>query len=248
MEPIPDGHSGLIAALLGPQPALLGPPQAQLTFYDGQYLLQYEEQGQRHAKLLSGAALAAAFSGQPVDSSWLPPGTVRWGEGAHGAYGVRFFPPGVHRLPILLTGQDTIADLAVPLPALVFAGRGTHYWIWAVPGATFDPQAPAYAPPLPNVQGVGAICFGATNPAPVFAAATFSLAWTLFCTTPFNDHVAGHKSQAFPNDVRAHLELLAEREATAYPFDDLFPYRNYQGPYTVAELVERVLVQGEAGL
>lgn len=227
----PADRDALTGALLAPLPRRLQPLQAELLFFDGQYLFHDLVDGQDRYKLLTSAALRAAFAGQPVDSGWLTPSVVRWGEGPQGAFAILWVAPAIQ--PVVLAFEDTTETVAVPLPGLVLAGRGPLYWIWATATATFDPTAPAYLPPVPNVYDSGAICWGANRP-PLAGGTTLAAAWDLFLAAPFNAHLAPKRSRSFPNDCRGQLLFLAAQGGPTYPVADLLPC-----DATIAECVAR---------
>ena len=130
----------------------IGQVQAQLLFLEGQYVFIYQEQEKTHCKFLSPTALAQAFAHTDIDSGWLDSHTVRWGHGLSGEWVVQYYPPQQYQIQIHKERWQ------IPLPAFVFAGYQTRYWIWASKTKQFDPDAPLYAAPLPNVYGDGAIC------------------------------------------------------------------------------------------
>ena len=223
LQTTPARHDALTQALLTGQ-SPLGRPQALLAFYPGQYLLAYDEGRIRHLKMVSEATVQAAFAGLATDTGWLPAGVVRWGSDTQGTFLVRWIPPAIHTLPIILLGRRVVADLQVPLPGLILVGHARRYWCWATRTADFDPEARIYAAPLPNIMPGGRVCWGPTNTPPEAAAATFESVWRLFTTAPFNDHVANGKSVMFPGDVRPMLERLADEGAATYPTADLVAY------------------------
>lgn len=242
----------LVAAMLSPAPRKLLELEAELLMYRGQYLLHYKEGVRERFKLLTPTALRAAFNGQPVDSGWLPPGTVRWGEGARGKFVARWMPPAVHRLLIEVDVQEPakkrrknkgkrtqVEEVRVPLPGLVMLGVAHTYSIWAVPGSSFDGASPVFHAPLSNVYENGGICWGSAQP-PEVSVETFGQACALFFSSTFNDHLMGRRCRSFPNDVRVHLLQLASSGATEYPEGELLPYEHrYAGTAgTISEVVD----------
>jgi hypothetical protein len=205
--------SGLVRALLTSAPRPLVELEAELLMYAGQYLYHYrDETGRERWKPVTGAALRTAFSGQPIDSGWLPPGVVRAGEGPAGPFAVFWQPPAIHLLQMEVSapsGSRTEA-LRLPLPGLVFLGVGTTYWCWATPQDEFSPAATAYQVPLPNVYPDGRICWGQNTPPPALPT-TLAGVSALFLGSLFNGDLVGQKCKAFPNDVRGYLTILAER-------------------------------------
>src|SRR4051812_7208568 len=97
----------LIRALLSPVPRPLLTIDAELIMFAGQYLLHYKtETGASRYKFLTPGALRAAFSGQALDSGWLVPGVVRWGEGTGGKYAAMWIPPQKHSIPVDMAVDD----------------------------------------------------------------------------------------------------------------------------------------------
>ncbi len=208
---------------------------AALLFLEGQYALYHDSNGEAALKMLSPASVRAAFGKLPVDSGWLAPAVRRWGHTPKGEYAVMFLPAGIY--PLRLTHDEAVkadgarrfARLEVPLPALVFAGRGTAYAVWACAETEPAPTATACHAPLPNVHPDGAICFGENHP-PKASPATIQAAWELFIASPFNGHLARGKSRAHADDVRLQLLALAtnktmETGSNTYPIRDLVSCR-----------------------
>jgi hypothetical protein len=219
--------------------------RAALLFLEGQYALYHEVNNEAALKMLSPASVRAAFGKLPVDSGWLAPAVRRWGHTPKGEYAVMFLPAATY--PLRLTHDETVkaagtrrfSRLDVPLPALVFAGRGTAYAVWACAETEPTPTATTYHAPLPNVHPDGAICFGENHP-PKASPATLQAAWELFIASPFNGHLARGKSRAHADDVRLQLMTLPangdKEPGAAYPIRDLVSCRA-----TVDRVVARFL-------
>jgi PRTRC genetic system protein B len=220
------------------------PEEAALLFLKGQFALRYHDSSKGTAiKLLSPESVRAAISNTPVDSGWLPAAVRRWGCTQKGEYAVMFISPARHTLRLTNTWKERFPgrrylSVDVPLPGLVFAGRGAHYYVWACTGKP-APEAPLYQAPLPNVHDDGLICYGDNHP-PEAGPRSIEKAWRLFINTPFNDHLRGGPSKQYPDDVREKLLSLAEAQASAYPTDDLVR----QGRHTVASAVDRLVERG----
>lgn len=259
-ERSPWGQS-LVAAMLSPAPRKLLDLEAELLMFKGQYLLHYKQGGAERFKLLSPMSLRAAFNAQPVDSGWLPPGTVRWGEGAFGKYAVGWLPPGVRRLLVEVEVTEAtkrakkkkaprtqVEEVMVPLPGLVFMGMGREYFVWAVPGTSFDAASPVYHAPLSNVYNDGRICWGSSAP-PEVSVETFGEACALFFSSTFNDHLMGRRCRSYPNDVRVQLLKLAADGAAEYPEDDLIPFehRYANSKATIGEVVDSRVLRDVTG-
>ncbi len=136
---------------------------------------------------------------------------------------MKFIPPRKHRLHLLGENADEPQVITSPLPALVFAGVHTTYYVWALKSDHCNPSAPLFQVPLPNVYPDGHICFG-TNRPPEASAQTLKEAWLLFIKSPFNQDMAAGRSEEYPHDVRRQLLALAKAKASRYPVEDLMPY------------------------
>lgn len=188
-----------------------------------QYLFRYRDKGGGVLyKFVSPAAVRAAFVHETIDTQWLPPNVRRWGIGKQGEWLLITHSPQVHAFSFAaIKGEETVT-LQVPMPALAFMGYGQRYFIWAFTGRELMGDSPLYAAPLPNVDGNGAICFGA-NTLPQASARAMEEAWTIFLSSPFSSHSVNGKSRASPEDVRAQLENLAQVGRRRYPLRDLVP-------------------------
>ncbi len=186
--------------------------EAALLFTRGQYILYHHRGAEVVCKGVSTQTLRAAFVEESVDSGWLPEGVVRWGSGPAGTFIVKFIPPG--KQEIRLSTQNSAEPLIVApmLPALVFAGVNSTYYVWALQERTCDPSAQLFHAPFPNVYPDGHICFGSNRP-PMAGCKTLDEVWRLFIDSPFNADMAHGKSQAFAEDVRRQLVALAQSNA-----------------------------------
>src|ERR1051325_5970561 len=184
----------------------------RLEFRDGQFLFVTTNlEGGMIERFISNAAAREAFSGIPVDSGWLRPELVRWGDGRHGEWAIAFIPPGVHELEITneAEGSSPLERLHVPLPGLVWFGLGTQYYLWAVKTPQLEPYHEIYRAPLPNVYVDGKICWGLVRP-PRATARTLFDAWDLFIKSTFNNHLASGKSKRDREDFRTVLRGVNE--------------------------------------
>lgn len=239
----------LIQAILGDTPGSrpLLELQGELLMYGGQFLFHYAQDGQEYHKPIGPAALRTVFSGQPVDSGWMPPGVVRWGDGIHGTYVVMWIAPAKHTIQVLMPAagadkKESAEEIAVYLPGMVFAGRGTKWYLWATKGREFSPSSEVLEAPLPNVHLGGPICWG-DNKVPEANGSTIREAWELFISSPFNDHLAGGRSKAFPNDVRGQLTKLAKAKRE-YPLNDLVKTTRWG---SIADAVSGTITSQEVG-
>lgn len=223
----------------GKRAALVAPAEATaiVCFLDGQYLLKWQdEEGAQVSKFLTSASVASAFTGQPVDSGWLPEGVNRWGKGSKGTWMLRWHPPAKYTFHIEMDGK--VRNLRMMMPALVWFGQKNHYYIWATKGPRFDPKGLLHHAPLPNIDTVGAICFG-KNTRPSVESGGFEKAWKLFWEAPFNGHHCQRKSRQHGDDIRLQLFALARSKAPSYPSDDLV-----KGNWTVEAAVKQLTERG----
>ena len=109
--------------------------ELSLHVFDGQYMVQYrEESGAIVCKFVSADAVRQAVLQESIDTGYLPFGVVRWGTGVEGAWAVRYEPPAKRTILLDVTGAAS-ERLTVPLPAFVFIGIRSQYFIYAVSGA-----------------------------------------------------------------------------------------------------------------
>jgi E2/UBC family protein D len=199
----------------------------RLEFRDGQFLFRTVNlEGAVVERFISSAAAREAFSGIPIDSGWLPPEIVRWGNGKLGEWCIAYIPPRVHELELTqepgLNSEwketANITRLPVPLPGLVFFGLSNLYHIWAVKTVELIPSHEIYRCPLPNVEETGLICWGPYRPPRCTAKSIFD-AFDLFIKSTFNNHRADGKSHKYREDVRLMLREVAGTKP--YPVNDL---------------------------
>lgn len=231
---------------------LLAPVQDETTnprleFRNGQHLfVMTNQEGGVVERFISDAAVREAFSGIPIDSGWLRPEIVKWGNGKLGEWAVAFFAPQVHELDITSESaadapeQFTLERLQVPLPGLVFFGLGTQYFLWAVKTQKLHPYQEIYRAPLPNVYVDGKVCWGLVKPPRVTARAIFD-AWELFIKSTFNNHLANGKSKAHREDVRV---MLRQAYTGDYPITDLVRQVEHTG-VTLDKAIKEFFQTGE---
>lgn len=229
-----DIASEIIREVLSVAPRKLSAIQAELLFIEGgTYIFHYQSGEGSKYKCLSPATLRAAFANTPIDSGWINPelGIVRWGTGSAGEWTIKFVPPQKYEINLLESKH------LIPLPGMVFLGLKFDYWVWAIKGSKFDPEAEAFHVPLPNVylhsyQPCGRICWGDNKP-PLASPNTITKAWELFISSPFNGHLSDGKSRTQPSDVRLQLEKAVKR--SSYPVKDLISTNQ-----TIAKLVAAI--------
>lgn len=115
-------------------------------------------------------------------------------------------------------------------------GVDSTYYLWAVQSKIFDPDAPAFNAPFPNVYPDGHICWGANQPGradPLHARKV----WELFFGSLFNRDLSGDKSQRLGNACTL-LRALHGQKAGKFPSADLVHVTNNN---TIRQLVQHVL-------
>lgn len=235
----PTLNPSLLVELLTDAPRPLIHAQAELIFLDGQYILHWRDGEQIQYKFLSSAAVRHAFAHSSIDSGWLPPRVVRWGSGDKGEWMIQFLSPQHHTLLFVCDSGDQPMTLTVPMPGLVFAGRGRDYYLWALKARQFNPEAQVYHAPLPNIDAAGRICFG-SNAVPSVSGVGILQAWQLFLNSPFNRDYTSGKSRANSTDVRSHLVTLHQQGKKRYPLRDLVPMERGKG-ISVDQMVQQFL-------
>lgn len=233
-------------------PRLLMPRQDEndcpaVKIYDGQFMLSMTTlAGTKIEAMRSAASVREAFTGIPVDSGWLAPNVVRWGDGRQGEWAVLYVPPGLHNLELTTDAAalaDNVARVRAPLPGLVVFGGGTKYWVWALKSDHFEPHHELYRAPLPNVMIDAEVCWGPHRP-PACTGRDIARAWELFASTTFSSHAAAGKSKKNSEDVREVLKELAAAGAERYPAEDLVRY-SAQGGITIDTVIRAFTSQGK---
>jgi PRTRC genetic system protein B len=192
------------------------PPNTQAALYitPGQYVFQHEDGDGFKSKCLSPAQARAAFAKEPVDTGWLPPNAARWGVSAEGAFMVGIYPAAVRSVFVEL--KRGTRRLKVPMPPLVFCGVGRSYYVWAVKSPSTVPGSLLCHAPLPNVNSLGLICFGANAHPDVAERDGFSRSWEMFWQAPFTEHHSDGRVRGY-EDVRDLLVKLHREKAKAFP-------------------------------
>jgi hypothetical protein len=174
---------------------------------------------------------------------------VRWGDGSRGEWAVLYIPPGLHQLELTTDAQATEAKLeriTAPLPALIYFGGGTKYWLWALRNGQFDPHHELMRAPLPNVFQDGEVCWGPHKP-PACTGRAIVKSWELFISTTFSNHAASGKSKNHNEDVREVLREAARAGETAtYPTQDLI--RFMETGMTMDQVIKAFTQAGEVSL
>lgn len=235
-------RTALLKDLQSRAPRVLGNIDAELLIVAGQYILHYRDEHQQdQIKFLSEESVRQAFSEQEVISGWFPENIKQWGINTKGSWMIQWIPPGKHTITLLGKAMPE-EPITVALPALIFAGIGTTYYVWGTREKEFSSNLPLYQAPLPNLYGDGMVCFGSNTPVPV-SGESFQSAWQLFISSPFNGDLVGGKSARHKTDIRH--QLCASRKKATYPVHDLVPLKRYQheDQMTLAIAVDRYFLQ-----
>jgi len=168
-------------------------------------------------KFVRSSDVAAAFSGQDLDSGWLPAGVVRMGYSARGAWFV-YGAPG-QKVAVTLGERQA----RIPIPRTVLVGVGQTYYLFAQRGQHLEPHKDLCHAPFPNVYPDGRICWGQNNP-PEAGPEKARGVWQLFFDAPFNGDLAGQKCRSHAGSV---LDLLGALDgASKFPEGELITHTN----------------------
>lgn len=212
---------------------LQSPPDAlgALFFLPGQYLFKTFEAGRETTKALSSEQISRAFRDYRVDSGWITRKVLRYREEPEGNYILSYEPAGMRTIFVEQTGGE-VAEITIPLPALILFGHQTDFYLWATKSRTVNPKSRLCAAPLPNIGGnsSGKICFGKSE-VPEARVETLDAVWKLIFQTPFNRDHSGNRCQSEPKDVRQLLFTLAKKNVKRFPNPELLEIKA-----TVADL------------
>ena len=201
----------------------------RLDLYNDMVVATRYHKGTQSSYVVDPLALAQAVADVEISTGLLPENILFWqrrnGQERLGLW----LPP---RVWSLRTEPTDSPNRRIPLPGLVFVGRGLNYSLYAL-AETGRPglRSRLYAPPCPNVSE--AVCQG--NVAfPVAGVDTIEQAATAFLESGFNNHLGNGKSKKYPEDILRMWRVLHRARATAYPVRDLVPRE-----WRLQELVEQ---------
>ena len=191
---------------------------AALYFLDGQYLFRYKHRkDQLISKFITSNDVKAAFSGSDEDSGWLSPGVMRCGTCEAGNWFVYYHSKAMMKLQFKASGPIREYEFIIPATVLYQCGDSTY--LWAIKGK-FEPSAPLYHAPFPNVYGDGRVCWG-KNIIANTAAENAEKIWGLFFDSIFNNDLSNGKSLTYPHSVVKMYEDLKDANRKRYPTNDL---------------------------
>lgn len=224
-------------------PGIEGETQALLAILrDGFLLVARDERGSTVTKTLAPGAIRTAFNAQPIDSGWLPPNVLRYGNSPKGEWMLGWYPPDIYQ--VSFDGRKR--PLPVPMPALVFFGQGGSYYLWALKEKTFAPDAALWNAPVPNVNGMGLICWGANTHPPV-TGKEFPRLWQLFWDAPFTNNWSNGKSAKHKENITPLLVELGRTGKRVYPNSDLQPLQHRilsASRVTITQMVDMMIKRG----
>jgi PRTRC genetic system protein B len=181
-------------------------PLVRLDLYEQAVILTRFQEGGTASYPISLSDLAAVLADVPVSSGLLPANTLFWQRREGEAY-LGVYVPG-RRWDVLVGGRQ----LTIPLPPLVFTGRGSRYAVYALKERPQDGHCRLYHAPCPNVHLHGAICQGSA-PFPTCAPETIVPALHLFLEgSGFNGDLAQGKCRSHPKNVLALWEEVAGKK------------------------------------
>ena len=190
--------------------------EGQLSLYSDFIVLTKFSKGQATERfVVDPDDVAAALGSLTLNSGLLPEGCLFWHK-KEGTEGVGLYLPPQARL---VTVRDEATAWRVPLPGLVFAGRGYSYQVWAAVERPTDSRYPLYMAPLPNVSPQG-VCLG-NAPFPPAGPATIRQAVDAFFSSKFNRDLSNQKSRKYPDNVLELWRELHQAGAEQFPVEDL---------------------------
>lgn len=190
-------------------------PLVQLTFYPDTILCtRYDAQGHTTYPV-APQDVAEAVGEVTFSTGWLPPRTL-FVERQRGVTTVAIhIPRGRH--PVHVETKAGAFQWNIPMPDLMFIGRGRAYFVFAAKGVP-APDVPLYHAPCSNVYENGSICPGNT-PFPEAAPDTMQHAFDLFMhASVFNLHLAQNRvTGKAKTNVLTLWQTLAARPRSRFP-------------------------------
>lgn len=206
------------------------PPILQLSFYPyGVLLRRQTENGGCVEYAVDPAQVATLLAGKMrFETGLLTSNTLYIAQIGIRHIVAEYRPP--QKTAVYLEGSAQ--PLRVPFPGLVMirattGGQGPRYGVFAVKGHPSSLDIALYHPPLPNIYGDGAVCWGSVNRASANSLAGNDLTedWTLLLGSAFGNHGVGGKSRQYPLDIREQLMAVEKRRSRVYPVRDLVKQR-----------------------
>lgn len=193
-------------------------PRLRLDFYDTAVIMtQTDEAGRITSHPVAVQDVVSACTEVTLASGFLPPHTLFWKQQAQTTTLGVYVPARYWQV------RTEKKRYQIPMPPLVFVGRGRSYSIYAVKKRPSVPHTPLFHLPAPNVFDTGNICVGNT-PFPACSARTLDQALTLFWEgSNFNSHLSQKKCNSYPRDVRQLWRQLDGKKR--FPLSELVPMK-----------------------
>jgi PRTRC genetic system protein B len=189
------------------------PPRLRLDFYPTAVMLsRWEEDGRIIAYPISVHDVVSACTNIGLSSGLLPSNTLFWKQqGDRPEIGI-YVPARRWQMQVDSAGGEDARTYHIPMPPLVFVGRGNAYQIYAVKRRPRDEHERLYHAPCPNVHHHGGICPGNT-PFPGCSPQTIEAALSLFMeNSRFNGDLGRGKCCRYPDDVQQLWAMLEGRK------------------------------------
>jgi hypothetical protein len=196
-------------------------------FSESIVLTRYDDGSQQSTYEVSPESIAAAFSGVKMSTGILPDGCLYYARDPEELV-VIFIPAHRRNLSVIgLIGDGKPTLFHIPLPPLVFCGKGRSYSIYAVKERPTSVHDCLYKAPFPNVYPDGAICNGNVT-FPICSPETIQDAANLFLSSHFNQDLSTGKSENVDGSIIVLWNELDGDCVEEYPLDDLVRYRRIQ--------------------
>jgi PRTRC genetic system protein B len=195
------------------------------VFSESVVLTRFEEGAATATYEVAPEDLAAAFAGIPVATGLLPKDCLFFARRGSQDYIAIYIPPG--RRTLSVKPSKRAVTIRPVLPALVFAGEGIEYRVYAVKQRPSEPAESLFHAPFPNVYNDGRICPGNVT-FPVCSTGTIHQAAALFLESNFNHDLAAGKCNSHDNVVNL-WRALAKRNARNFPASELIGTRHTLG-------------------
>ena len=179
-------------------------PLVRLDFFPEMVLLtRFGEANQQTTYPVAVEDVAGAFTDVHLATGLLPRETLFWQKQGDVTTIAIYVP--ARRWQVQVVDARTYQ---LPLPPMLFMGRGRRYYVYALRSRPRGPHMPLWHFPSPNVSANGSICLG-NAPFPSCEADSIYEALHLFLEgSAFNNHLVQGRSVTFPDDVRQLWELL----------------------------------------
>lgn len=197
-------------------------PLAHITIY-GTHIIktQYEGEGSHQkqiSKLVNPQDVITAMSNLvSLNTGLLPRDTVAAGFSQGELFITVYLPPTIREIETKISGKTR--KYTLPTPGLIFSAYKQSMKLFAYQNDYFEPKAPLFVAPYPNIHPDGSVCKGSVTFPTASAKSIYEMS-NLFFSSRFNNDLTGGKTQ-----ISKSLFELWERlnGAASYPLDELVP-------------------------